>query len=148
MSHGLVFEYPTDRHERRHGPLGYEDYKSFKPWLRDEFCFRCVYCLWREGWSADGDGSFGIDHVRPKGPHPADVGDFDNLVYACCRCNSIKQDNPLPVGPCEEGWGKHLQATPDGTVQGITAVGRQLIDISPSQLRGTCSGSPANARPI
>lgn len=40
-----VLAYPANSHERRHGPLGYVDYKSYKPWLRDEFTFRCVYCL-------------------------------------------------------------------------------------------------------
>ncbi len=129
MTHGQVLEYPTVRHERLHGPLGYADYKSFKPWLRDEFRFRCVYCLWREVWCADGDGSFGIDHVRSRASHPEEGSDYDNLVYACCRCNSVKQDNPLPVDPCEEGWGKHLQTIPDGTVRGITALGWQTIEI-------------------
>jgi len=33
---GAVFAYP-DAHDRRHGPAGYVDYQSFKPWLRDEF---------------------------------------------------------------------------------------------------------------
>ena len=42
MTDVQALEYPTDRHERQHGSLGYTDYKSFKPWLRDEFRFRCV----------------------------------------------------------------------------------------------------------
>src|SRR3990167_9427940 len=105
MNHHNVLEYPADRHERCHGPLGYADYKSFKPWLRDDFHFRCFYCLWRESWCADGDGSFGVDHVRPRASHPELSCDYDNLVYACCRCNSVKQDSPLPVDPCDDGWG-------------------------------------------
>ena len=36
------FVYPTSPHPRRHGPAGYEDYDSFKDWLRDEFGFRCA----------------------------------------------------------------------------------------------------------
>ena len=129
MNHHKVLEYPTDRHERRHGPLGYADYKSFKPWLRDEFHFRCVYCLWRESWCADGDGSFGVDHVHPRASHPEQSCDYDNLVYACCRCNSVKQDSPLPVDPCDDGWGKHLHTDPDGTVHGITSLGQRTIEI-------------------
>ena len=129
MIGGQALEYPTERRERVHGPLGYADYKSFKPWLRDEFYFRCVYCLWREAWCADGDGSFGIDHFRSRALHPELSCDYDNLVYACCQCNSIKQDNRLPVDPCEDGWGTHLLSIPDGTVRGITAEGRQTIEI-------------------
>jgi hypothetical protein len=45
-----IFQYPRQAHVRRHGPLGYVNYQSYKPWLRDEFEFRCVYCLWRERW--------------------------------------------------------------------------------------------------
>ena len=129
MTYAHVLEYPTDRHVRLHGPSGYADYKSFKPWLRDEFRFRCVYCLWREAWCADGDGSFGIDHFHSRALHPELGSDYDNLVYACCRCNSIKQDNLLPVDPCKDGWGKHLQAVQDGTVRGITPLGRQTIEV-------------------
>jgi hypothetical protein len=50
-----VFDYPVGTHVRRHGPQGYLDYKHYKPWLRDEFSFRCVYCLCRETWFPDGD---------------------------------------------------------------------------------------------
>ena len=32
-----VLDYSAERHQRRHGPLGYADYRSFKSWLRDEF---------------------------------------------------------------------------------------------------------------
>jgi hypothetical protein len=51
----MAFIYPHHPHVRRHSPRGYRDYRSYKPWLRDEFDFRCVYCLWRERWCADGD---------------------------------------------------------------------------------------------
>jgi len=129
MTSKRPWEYPTDRHERLHGPLGYADYRSFKPWLRDEFRFRCVYCLWREAWCADGDGSFGVDHVRPRASYPGQERDYDNLVYACCRCNSIKQDSSLPTDPCKEGLGKHLRVVSDGSVHGITEIGRQIIEI-------------------
>lgn len=44
------FIYPAVPHVRRHGPMGYADVTSFRPWLRDEFSFRCVYCLLREQW--------------------------------------------------------------------------------------------------
>ena len=42
------FSYPAAVHVRRHGPQGYADYASYRPWLRDEFAFRCVYCLLRD----------------------------------------------------------------------------------------------------
>ncbi len=36
------FIYPARPHTRRHGPQGYAGYASYRPWLRDEFSFRCV----------------------------------------------------------------------------------------------------------
>ena len=44
------FRYPEQPHVRRHGPQGYVTLESYRPWLRDEFTFRCVYCLLREQW--------------------------------------------------------------------------------------------------
>lgn len=46
------FDYPELAHQRRHGPQGYAGYHSDRPWLRDEFEFRGVYCLIREQWGA------------------------------------------------------------------------------------------------
>jgi hypothetical protein len=45
-----AFNYPAEPHLRRHGPRGYADAASYRPWLRDEFAFRSVYCLFREQW--------------------------------------------------------------------------------------------------
>ena len=42
-----VCSYPLSPHQRKHGPQGYKSYRSYKPWLRDEFTFKCVYCLVR-----------------------------------------------------------------------------------------------------
>src|ERR1700682_3612702 len=47
------FAYPSEPHQRKHGPAGYTNYEEYKPWLRDEFTFRCVYCLERELWYPD-----------------------------------------------------------------------------------------------
>ncbi|MBI3330174.1 MAG: hypothetical protein HYZ81_26130, partial [Nitrospinae bacterium] len=82
----MAFTYPRSLHVRRHGPRGYRDYRSYKPWLRDEFDFRCVYCLWRERWCSDGDHTFSVDHLLPRMTHPERLCDYDNLVYACCQC--------------------------------------------------------------
>ncbi|MCL4201337.1 MAG: hypothetical protein KJ000_02500 [Pirellulaceae bacterium] len=45
-----VFAYASTEQQRRHGPRGYTSYRAYKPWLRDEFAFRCVYCLLRISW--------------------------------------------------------------------------------------------------
>jgi hypothetical protein len=95
----MLFDYPSQIHVRKHGPKGYRDAGSFKPWLRDEFAFRCVYCLWRETWCQDGDESFSVEHFAPRSTHPDQACEYDNLLYACCRCNSLKREVSLAFDP-------------------------------------------------
>ena len=123
-----VFAYP-DACERRHDPTGYANYPSFKPWLRDEFYFRCVYCLCRERWEANGHHGFSADHIQPRAIRPELASDYDNLLYACVTCNSARQDNQLPVEPSRESLNKHLQMTCDGSIEPLTDQGAQLIEI-------------------
>jgi 5-methylcytosine-specific restriction endonuclease McrA len=96
----MIFEYPVQRNERRHGPSGYTSYERYRPWLRDEFDFRCVYCLKREAWGQMTD-EFELDHFEPQSINPARRLDYTNLVYACRRCNAVKLDqtvdNPFPL---------------------------------------------------
>lgn len=42
------FVYAAFPNLRRRGPRGYRRHESYRDWLRDEFSFRCVYCLNRE----------------------------------------------------------------------------------------------------
>jgi hypothetical protein len=51
----MLFRYAATFHVRRHGPRGYQDARSYKPWLLDEFAFQCVYCLCQARWFPDGD---------------------------------------------------------------------------------------------
>lgn len=60
-----VFRYPKDLQRRRHGPRGYLRYESYKPWLRDEFRFRCTYCLCRERWFPDPGETAPCEVVSP-----------------------------------------------------------------------------------
>src|SRR5436309_202187 len=60
------FAYPHEAHQRRHGPAGYTNYQSYKPWLRDEFAFRCVYCLFLQGFGYPDDLP-DLTKLRPPG---------------------------------------------------------------------------------
>ena len=122
-----VFGYPAGPHVRRHGPRGYTDYTSFKPWLRDEFAFRCVYCLHRERWEKDGAAIFSIDHVIAQALDPSRVCDYDNLVYACLACNSSKRDQRLP-SPCVDNFAALLRIRADGVAEGLCDKGRRLVE--------------------
>lgn len=89
-----AFRYPEPRRSRRHEPQ-YETYKSCRPWLRDEFMFRCVYCLKRETWGQV-TGDFELDHFKPQKINPEKRLDYNNLVYACQRCNGTKSCRTIP----------------------------------------------------
>jgi len=123
-----IFQYSMMPHVRRHGPSGYDDYASYKPWLRDEFVFRCVYCLNRERWYPDGANSFGVDHFIPRSLRPDLVCDYDNLLYACNRCNSAKRSSSV-LDPCSVGLGQHLHVDENGTLIGLSREGEHVIDV-------------------
>jgi hypothetical protein len=124
-----VFDYPSVPHERRHGPQGYLDSKHYKPWLRDEFAFRCVYCLCRETWLPDGQAYFGGDHVRPRTRAPERLSTYDDLVYACCVCNAWKKDFSGALDFGAVALAEHLEGQADGTIRALTRRGEALIDV-------------------
>lgn len=118
------FAYPPTPHIRRHGPRGYAQYESYREWLRDEFSFRCVFCLYREQWP--GSQSFQIDHLLPRAQYPEKECDYVNLVYVCPRCNGIKLAKRVP-DPCRIALGKSLQVHPDGRIRALNLHGRLLL---------------------
>ena len=123
-----IFAYPAGTHEWRHGPCGYVEDENYKPWLRDEFAYRCVYCLSREVWLPDGDGSFSVEHVEPTSRADEGLTSYESLVYACCQCNSGRGAEPLPLDPSGELAG-HLEVREDGTIRGLTPAGEDLIRV-------------------
>ncbi len=123
----MAFAYPHVPHTRRHGPRGYQTVEAYKPWLRDEFTFRCIYCLWRERWCADGAQAFSVDHLVPRTTHPAGLYDYENLVYACCQRNALKQHAAPVLDPCREAFGAHLEVQSDGAVHALTPLGAMQI---------------------
>lgn len=121
------FQYPREPHARRHGPRGYLRDEHYKPWLRDEFSFRCVYCCCREVWFPDGECNFSVEHILPGSIVPGQTS-YDSLLYACSQCNSIRGAAPLPLDPCG-GLGNHLEIRSDGTVHATTPDGLALIRV-------------------
>lgn len=122
------YEYPSAPLNRRHGPSGWNDYQRYRPWLRDEFTFRCVYCLDREVWR-DMRGKMHIDHFQPQSLR-SDLGcEYTNLLYLCPACNSLKRAWLLP-DPCAVALGDCLRIHKDGRIEAIdnNKHGRVLID--------------------
>jgi hypothetical protein len=130
------FEYPDQPHVRRHGPLGYADYVAYRPWLRDEFAFRCVYCLKRERWGLV-SGAYDIDHFKPVSGNAAFATEYDNLLYSCTRCNLAKRDQEVP-DPTVHLTTDELRVYPDGRMEGLTPAAKKLIaklDLNSPQAR-------------
>jgi hypothetical protein len=128
MDSGMIQRYPNEPHLRKHGPYGYLEYQRYKPWLRDDFKFRCVYCLERERWYPNGHAAFGVDHIFPKSDpaHKHLECEYENLLYSCNRCNSAKGTALLP-DPTKIALGQHLQVGVDGSIAGLTMEGKFLI---------------------
>lgn len=120
------FTYPTTPHVRMHGPYGYRDYGSYRDWLRDEFSFRCVFCLRREQWSLR-MGSWHIDHFVPQGSHPQRRLDYENLLYVCNSCN-LNKTNKIVPDPCEIAFGPCLKVHEDGTIIALDENGERIIE--------------------
>lgn len=109
------FDYPESEHQRCHGPQGYRQHNSYRPWLSDEFVFRCVYCLNREQWGRV-TREFDIEHFQPQSRHADLATEYDNLLYACTRCNAAKSDQAIP-DPCECLTADHVRVLPNGALE-------------------------------
>jgi hypothetical protein len=121
----IPFNFPPEPHRRRHGPVGYANPESFRPWLRDEFTFRCVYCLRRERWEP-GQTFFAIDHWLAIVNSPHLHLDYPNLRYSCSVCNSVKGDRRLP-DPCLALLSGCVTIESDGQIIGRTPDARRII---------------------
>jgi hypothetical protein len=119
------YEYPGEPHRRKHGPEGFSNYARYRPWLRDEFAFRCVFCLTRERW-VDLRRPLQIDHFEPKALRPERENDYENLLLLCAACNSLKSTSHVP-DPCEVALSSCLKIHDDGSIVALNEYGERLI---------------------
>jgi hypothetical protein len=122
------FHYPDARHIRRHGPRGYAHHEGYRPWLRDEFAFRCVYCLSRERWGK-GHYGFHVDHLIPQSTDSSRVLDYDNLFYACATCNEMKSNAEDIPSPCLTAYGHSVVVHDNGAISALDDLGTLLIKV-------------------
>jgi hypothetical protein len=120
------FAYPSKPHVRRHGPQGYSKYGQYRNWLRDEFSFRCVYCLRRETWGTL-PRDFEIDHFVPVSKREDLKLDYDNLGYACAECNGTKAAQIIPR-PEAIAYGDCLHVDENGEIHARNAHGKTVIE--------------------
>ncbi|HWG41718.1 MAG TPA: HNH endonuclease [Gemmataceae bacterium] len=120
------FEYPIEPHIRQHGPGGYQDYESYRDWVRDEFMFRCVYCLHREQWYGRG-ATFNIEHFVPVAGDPHGRLEYANLLYACATCNNAKCNILGVPNPCSVAFADCVRIRDDGQVEALNDAGESLV---------------------
>ncbi|MCX7418558.1 MAG: HNH endonuclease [Planctomycetia bacterium] len=123
----IPFEYPEHPFVRRHGPQGYRQPASFRPWLRDEFSLRCVYCLRREQW--DRATSLNVEHFLPSRRFPNQRLAYDNLWFACSRCNSAIGDR-LIDDPSQALLSHEVIVENDGQIIGRSVEARASFKLS------------------
>jgi len=115
-------------HVRRHEP-GYENFQSYKPWLRDEFIFRCVYCLFRERWYGNGCECFSVDHLVPRSVQGGRELEckYRNLAYSCMHCNAYRGVESI-LDPNKHLFHCHLTVNDqNGWIEGLTPLGKRTI---------------------
>jgi len=120
------FEYPAEPHIRRHGPGGYRQYESYRDWVRDEFMFRCVYCLHREQWY-DRGATFNIEHFIPVAADPRGKLEYSNLLYACATCNNAKRAILGVPDSCRVAFADCVLVRADGSLEEINELGESLV---------------------
>ena len=121
------YRYPSRPHLRKHGPRGYRTAVEIRPWLRDEFLFRCVYCLEREQW-VNCIGHFHGDHFRSVADHPELELEYDNLLYVCKACNFRKGKQSV-ANPLDSLLSSDVTVRRNGSIQGRTKEAKELIDL-------------------
>ena len=131
------YRYPTEVRARRHGPVGYKDYRDYRPWLEDEFLFRCVYCLKRQKWARTDIWS--VDHLVPQAEAPELECHYGNLVLTCQWCNNRKLADAVP-DPVAVAYGNCLR------VEDATAEVRPLNEDGEILIRVLKLNHPAHLR--
>lgn len=123
--------------KRRKTKKKFSDYKKYKPWLREDFEYACVYCTIHEG-EFGGFHSFHVEHFKPKSKFPALETVFTNLLYACWRCNSFKgedwpSNDPFKSGkgyldPCKYNYDQYFIINMNQIIIGKVKAARYMIE--------------------
>ena len=109
-----------------------------KMYLRNDFNFECAYCRMREKDNIMGEQVFAKDHFVSKYSDVNwNVDGYDNMVYACCKCNGTKsdKDTEMLLDPCKDNIydGKQFHIRRTGAEDhyklcAVTPQGQQFID--------------------
>jgi uncharacterized protein (TIGR02646 family) len=94
----------------------YASYRSFKPYLKDDFNSRCGYTDCTDFWFG-GKNNFHIDHFKPFSKNPKLATDYSNLVYCCSYVNILKSDDEGDyIDPCNVDFNSHFERSNTGAI--------------------------------
>ncbi len=94
----------------------YASYRSFKPYLAEDFNKRCGYTDCPDFWFG-GKNTFHIDHFKPFSKNPHLETDYSNLVYCCSYVNILKSDDEGDyLDPCDIDFNEHFERDTDGSI--------------------------------
>lgn len=107
----------------------YMNYKSYKPYLADDFHHKCGYTDCSHKWFG-GQRTFQIDHLKPWSIYPDLKTEYSNLVYCCSYVNRAKSDddNPNYLDPCETDYNEHFERDNRGFIVPKTTQGKYMVD--------------------
>jgi hypothetical protein len=71
-------------------------------------------------------GEFDLDHFVPQKARPSQKTQYDNLVYACARCNLTKSAQRVP-DPSTTLTRQDLRVQPDGSLEAYSDDAQSLI---------------------
>jgi hypothetical protein len=94
----------------------FNDYRKYKPYLREDFNKRCGYVNCGDFWFG-GPRTFHIDHFKPKSKFPALATTYSNLVYCCSYVNILKSDDDEEyLDPCDTNYNEHFGRDAEGNI--------------------------------
>lgn len=124
-----------------------KDYHDFKIYLCEDFSGLCGYCGKNSQYLPY---NYEIDHFVPRAIAPERENDYQNLVFACRRCNRIKsskwptKDKNIAndgrigfVDPATAEYDKHLTRNEEGTIVYKTELGKSIYKQLHFDLRRT-----------
>ena len=94
----------------------YTNYRSYKPYIAEDFNHRCGYTDCSDFWFG-GINTFHIDHFKPLKNHPKLKNTYSNLVYCCSYVNILKSDDEgTYLDPCDIDYNAHFERDSNGNI--------------------------------
>ena len=123
------------------------DYAEAREALKEDFAGLCGYCGKNSRYLPY---NYEIDHFVPKTIAPERINDYQNLVFACRKCNRIKgskwptNDKTISndgrigfVDPAADEYDVHLSRDEQGRIVFNTDLGKNMYELLRFDIRRT-----------